>query len=73
MMDRANLMKAELVTTAKDYVRLLGMGKEQEELAEKSSIVHVALKFEDDNVMNVIIDKAIENYKKRKLSAKNLT
>lgn len=66
LLDRAKLMNSELVTTAKDYVRLLGMGKDHEKLAEQTSVVHVKLKFEDKNTMNIIIDKALKAFEARR-------
>lgn len=66
MLDRAKHLKAKLVTTAKDYVRLLGMGETHKKLARKVSIIHVELKFEDQNTINIIIDRALEHFSRRK-------
>lgn len=66
MLDRAKHLKAMLVTTAKDYVRLLGMGDVHKKLAAKVTVVHVELKFEDTNTINVIIDRTIEHFERRK-------
>ncbi|MBL1406723.1 MAG: tetraacyldisaccharide 4'-kinase [Hyphomicrobiales bacterium] len=67
MLDRAKHLKAELVTTAKDYVRFLGMGELHESFAKQLFIVHVELKFEDKNAINVIIDKTIAQFERRNI------
>lgn len=65
MLDRAKHLKAKLVTTAKDYVRFLGMGELHETFAKKLSVVHVELKFDDTNAIDVIIDKTIVQFEQR--------
>ena len=68
-LDRAKLMKAQLVTTAKDHVRLKGRSGAREKLAENSIVVHVRLYFEDEYIPNLIIDKTLERFDARMLGA----
>lgn len=67
LLDRAKLMKAELVTTAKDFVRLMGMGEHQNRLARESSVVSVDLVFEDEIVAERIVRETLKRYEKRAL------
>lgn len=67
MLDRAKHLKADLVTTAKDYVRLLGMGEAHEKLANQVTVINVELKFEDKNTINIIIDRALEHFERRRI------
>ena len=69
LLDRAKLTKAKLVTTAKDFVRLIGMGEAQERLAKETSVVQVKLVFEDVATPGLIIDKTLERYEARELAA----
>lgn len=65
LLDRAKLTKAELVTTAKDYVRLLGMGEAQERLARASSVAGIELVFADEGTDERIIDETLRRFEKR--------
>ncbi len=65
LLDRARLLEAQLVTTAKDYVRLLGLGKNQQKLAEASMVVRVSLEFEDDHTPDWLIDQTIARFDAR--------
>jgi len=67
LLDRAKLMKAGLVTTAKDKARLRGMGKSQEKLARASAVLAVDLAFEDSDTPDLVIDKAILKFEERML------
>lgn len=67
LLDRAKLMEAELVTTAKDFVRLMGMGEHQNRLARESSVVSVDLVFEDETMAERIIAETLRRYEKRAL------
>ena len=69
LLDRAKLTKAELVTTAKDYVRLLGMGEAQERLARASSVAGIELVFSDEGTDERIIDATLRRFEKRQLAA----
>jgi tetraacyldisaccharide 4'-kinase len=68
LLDRAKLMKAELVTTAKDFVRLMGMGEHQDRLARESQVVSVELVFEDDTVAARIINETVTEFEARALT-----
>ncbi len=65
LLDRARLLEAQLVTTAKDYVRLLGLGKNQQKLAEASMVVRVSLEFEDDHTPDWLIDQTMARFDAR--------
>ncbi len=67
LLDRAKLMEAELVTTAKDFVRLMGMGEHQNRLARESTVVSVDLVFEDDSMPGRIIDQTLRRFEERHL------
>ena len=69
LLDRAKLMKAKLVTTAKDFVRLMGTGEAQARLAKETDVVNVDLVFEDDRTADIILDKAIARFEERQLQA----
>jgi tetraacyldisaccharide 4'-kinase len=68
LLDRAKLMKAELATTTKDWVRLRGMGKLQDKLAKASSVLAVELEFDDSHTPDLVIDRTIEKFEQRKLA-----
>lgn len=65
LLDRARLMEASLATTAKDYVRLIGTGKPQQELAKATSVVHVNLVFDDRHTVDRIIDQTVDKFERR--------
>lgn len=67
LLGKAELMGAQLVTTEKDHVRLKGMGELQEKLAEKSVVSKIRLEFENPTIADLIFDKTIENFEKRRL------
>ncbi len=69
LLDRAKLMKAELVTTAKDFVRLMGMGEHQDRLARETAVVSVDLIFENPDDAERIIEKTLAKYDARMLEA----
>ncbi|MFK7902387.1 MAG: tetraacyldisaccharide 4'-kinase [Nitratireductor sp.] len=68
LLETAKKLDAQLVTTEKDQMRLIGMGQHQEALAEASQIVEVKLQFEDKNSIGIIIDKVLSNFYKRHLA-----
>jgi len=70
LLDRAKLMKAQLVTTAKDFVRLMGMGEHQDRLARETQVVSVELIFEDETIAERIIDETLEAFEERTLKEK---
>ncbi|MCB1385114.1 MAG: tetraacyldisaccharide 4'-kinase [Nitratireductor sp.] len=67
LLDRARLMKAELVTTAKDYVRLIGSGEAHERLARESLVASIELAFSDDGTDERIIRETLARFEQRRL------
>ncbi|MGB7336689.1 MAG: tetraacyldisaccharide 4'-kinase [Salaquimonas sp.] len=72
LLDRAKLMEAQLVTTSKDFVRLLGMGEAAQRLAKASEVVSVELVFENNTIADIIIQKTLSNFEKRQLKEAKL-
>ena len=72
LLDRARLMKAELVTTAKDHVRLAGAGKAQGKLARATRVIDVDLVFDDPDTPVRIIERTIARFDQRMLKARSL-
>ena len=68
LLDRAKLMKANIVTTSKDFVRLMGTGKAQTKLAKKLKVVNVQLAFDDNRTPDMLIDETIQRFDKRMLN-----
>ena len=68
LLDRSKLMKAQLVTTTKDFVRLIGMGEAAERLARASEVLKVELEFENHEIASMIIDKTMTQFEKRQLA-----
>lgn len=69
LLGKAELLGAELVTTAKDHVRLVGMGEMHNKLADNSLISEIELEFEDETIAALILDKAIANFENRSKGA----
>lgn len=69
LLDRAKLTNAELVTTAKDHVRLRGMGEAQERLAKASAVAEIELAFADNGTDERIIDATLQRFEKRQLES----
>ncbi|MGI9350572.1 MAG: tetraacyldisaccharide 4'-kinase [Rhizobiaceae bacterium] len=67
LLERAKTANATPLTTAKDAARLVGMGKIQEKLLETSQVLGVKLEVEDPNLIEHMIDTAIENCTSRRL------
>ena len=67
LLDHALAHDYQLVTTAKDSVRLAGGHGRSEELKEKSRVIEVEIRFDDPKGPDAIIDAAIANARKRKL------
>ncbi len=72
LLDRAKLMKAQLVTTTKDFVRLMGMGEAAERLAKASEIVKIEVVFENPQTAELVINKTLAEFEKRQLAANKL-
>lgn len=68
MAEKSNL---ELVTTAKDLVRLKSGHGRSQELAKKVKVLEIETAFDDRATSKVLINKTIENYKKRRLATKS--
>lgn len=68
LLDKSELMSAQLVTTAKDQVRLIGMGELQEKLAEKSEVVEIKFSYESANTLDIILSQTIKRYEERMLA-----
>ena len=59
--------KLEIVTTSKDYVRLAGHHGRAQELADLSKVIEVEMAFEDPQAPGLIIGRAIEACRQRRL------
>ncbi|QLF69533.1 tetraacyldisaccharide 4'-kinase [Peteryoungia desertarenae] len=68
LLRRAERQGLQLVTTAKDHVRLTGGHGETAELAERSRVVEVEMAFDDPAAPNLILDQAIRACRQRLLS-----
>ena len=60
----------QLITTAKDQVRLKGRGGAAEALLAKTRVVEVEMRFDDPRAPGQIIDKAVKAARERLLKAK---
>jgi tetraacyldisaccharide 4'-kinase len=67
MLEIANRDGLEIVTTAKDFVRLAGHHGRAAELAQRSRVIEVEMAFDDHRAPELIIDRAIEAYRARRL------
>lgn len=67
ILDHAEGVGYQLVTTAKDSVRLAGEHGRAEELQEKSRVIEVEIRFDDPKGPDAIIDAAIVGARRRKL------
>lgn len=65
LLAEAELYGLDLVTTAKDQVRLKSGHGRALELMEKSAVLEVDLEFDSPHVAGAIIDTAIQAYKRR--------
>lgn len=70
LLARSEKQGLQLVTTAKDSVRLAGGHGRAAELHEKSKVVDVDMVFDDPKAPDLIIDRAIEACRLRRLAAK---
>jgi tetraacyldisaccharide 4'-kinase len=67
ILDHADGLSYQLVTTSKDSVRLAGGHGRSEELQEKSRVIEVEIRFDDPKGPDAIIDAAIANARRRRL------
>lgn len=63
----ADKQQLQLVTTAKDFVRLKGVHGKAEELLRRSQVIEIEMMFDDPNTASDIIDAAFENCRSRRL------
>ncbi len=70
LLSRAERQGLQLVTTAKDSVRLSGGHGRSAELSEKSRVVEIDMVFDDPKAPDLIIDRAIEACRRRRLGKK---
>lgn len=69
LLQRAERQGLQLVTTAKDQVRLIGGHGKAADLAQKSRVVAVEMTFDDPGAPALILDQAIKACRKRLLAA----
>lgn len=67
MLDTATRHELDIVTTSKDFVRLLGRSGPAEMLVERSRVIDVDMTFVDHQAAGLIIDNAIAACRKRRL------
>jgi len=68
LLARAEKSELTLITTTKDAARLQRMGAAQEKLLEASTILRIELHLEDPNLIERVLDLAIEKSTHRKLA-----
>ncbi len=73
LLERAERQKLQLITTAKDHVRLMRMGDIQSKLAEHTHVLSVELVPEDPKMFARILEVATEHCNRRKLSKTPIT
>src|SRR5690606_16801856 len=67
ILEHAEALSYQLVTTAKDSVRLIGGHGRSAELREKSRVITVEMRFDDPRGPDAIIDAAIDSARRRRL------
>ncbi len=67
LLDEADRHKLDLVTTAKDAVRLVGHQGPAERLLERAQVVEIDMVFDDPHAPGNIIDAAFANFRQRRL------
>ncbi|MEM7215002.1 MAG: tetraacyldisaccharide 4'-kinase [Pseudomonadota bacterium] len=70
LIENAKAAKAGLITTSKDAARLREMGQEQKNLLSASEVLEIEIQIEDPNLIEAILDRAIDNATKRRLGKK---
>ena len=71
LLSRAEKQGLQLVTTAKDSIRLAGSHGQAAELSKRSKTVEIDMIFDDPKAPDLIIDRAIEACRRRRLVKKN--
>ena len=67
MLDIASRESLEIVTTSKDYVRLIGHHGRADELLERCRVIEIDMVFDDPRAPGLIIDRAIATARERRL------
>lgn len=67
MLEQAAANDLEIVTTSKDMVRLAGSRGKAEDIARRARVVEVEMAFADPRAPNLIIERAMVNYRQRRL------
>lgn len=65
MLDRAEVQNAALVTTAKDHVRLRGLGEAGDLLAQKVNVIEVDMAFDDASFPRRVLEQAQRKFSRR--------
>ena len=65
MLDIASRESLEIVTTSKDYVRLIGHHGRADELLERCRVIEIDMVFDDPRAPGLIIDRAIATARER--------
>lgn len=67
ILDIASREGLEIVTTSKDYVRLIGHHGRADELLRRCKVIEIDMVFEDPSAPSLIIDRAIAAARERRL------
>jgi tetraacyldisaccharide 4'-kinase len=70
MLDIAAREGLEIVTTSKDYVRLIGHHGRADELLQRCRVIEIDMVFDDPQAPALIIDRAIAAARERRLREK---
>ncbi|MEL6784457.1 MAG: tetraacyldisaccharide 4'-kinase [Pseudomonadota bacterium] len=68
LLDQANKQELQLVTTAKDWARLVRMGDAQEKLRAASKPLHIDMVFENSRMAQVVLRDCIKRFEETKLA-----
>lgn len=69
LLTESELYGLDLVTTAKDHVRLQSGHGRARELLEKASVLNIDLVFDNPGTSGAIVDAAIDSFKRRQIGA----
>ena len=70
MLDIASREGLEIVTTSKDYVRLIGHHGRADELLRRCRVIEIDMVFDDPQAPGLIIDRAVAAARDRRLREK---